>query len=428
MPFLAVQTQNRKEMASMSKRFRPHSKTLQPLQSGPLGAYLEKFAALLVQQGYSSEAGWKKVRLVADLSRWMVQKNLPLGELDEQRTTAFLGWRWKRVPRRSGDQCTLAVLLRQLRQADIVPPPKAPALTPIDLIERDYGRFLRQERGFMSASVGQYLPVARRFLWRCFRDGKIRLKELCTKDVTDFVLQDSSTRGRRSAQFMTTVLRSFLNYLFQEGRTASNLAMAIPAVAGWRLSELPRYLEAAQVEKLLRCCDRRRKVGRRDYAILLLLARLGLRAGEVAGLELDDIDWTAGELLIRGKGNRVDRLPLLHDVGRAVADYLRKGRPSCSTRRVFVHCKAPYTGFGSPPNTVCGIVRRALARAGLHPRHQGAHLLRHSLATNLLRRGASLAQIGQVLRHQQTQTTEIYAKVDLNALRALAQPWPGGVR
>lgn len=410
----------------MSKRFRPHPKTLEPLQTGPLGAYLESFAALLVQQGYSREAGWKKVRLVADLSRWMVQKRLGLEELHEPRITTFLGWRWKRVARQSGDQCTLALLLRHLRQADIIPPPVAPALGPIDLIERDYGHFLRQERGFMSASVGQYLPVAQRFLWHRFGDGRMRLKELCTKDVTDFVLQDSSTRGRRSAQLMTSVLRSFLNYLFQEGKTTTNLASAIPATAGGRLSELPRYLEAAQVEKLLRCCDRRCSVGRRDYAILLLLARLGLRGGEVAGLELEDIDWTAGEMRIRGKGNRVDPLPLLYDVGKALADYLKKGRPRSSARRVFVQSKAPYAGFGNPPNAVSGIVRRALARAGLHPRHQGAHLLRHSLATNLLRRGASLAQIGQVLRHQQTQTTEIYAKVDLNALRPLAQAWPGG--
>ncbi len=225
---------------------------------------------------------------------------------------------------------------------------------------------------------------------------------------------------------MTSVLRSFLNYLFQEGRTITNLAMAIPATAGGRLSELPRYLNAAQVEKLLRGCDRRHKVGRRDHAVLVLLARLGLRASEVAGLELGDIDWTAGELLVRGKGNRVDRMPLLQEAGQAVVDYLRRGRPPCSTRRVFVHCKAPYAGFSSPPNAVSGIVRRALGRAGLNPLNHGAHLLRHSLATNLLRGGASLAQIGQVLRPQQTQTTEIYAKVDMNALRSLAQPWPGG--
>jgi site-specific recombinase XerD len=358
----------------------------------------------------------------------MVQKNVQLEELDEKRTTTFLGWRWKRVAHQTGDQCTVALLLRQLRQEGIVPAPVAPTPSRIDLIEHDYERFLHQERGLMSSTIEGYLRVARRFVCHRFQAGEIRLKELCTKDVTDFVVQDASTRGRRAAQLMASVMRSFLNYLFREGRTATNLAMAIPAMAGGRLSELPRYLETAQVEKLLRCCDRRRRVGRRDYAILLLLARLGLRASEVAGLELEDLDWTAGELRIRGKGNRVDRLPLLQDVGKAIADYLRNGRPSCLSRRVFVQCNAPFAGFSSPPNAVSGLVGRALARAGIKSRHQGAHLLRHSLATSMLRGGASLAQIGQVLRHESPQTTEIYAKVDLSALRVLAQPWPGGAQ
>jgi site-specific recombinase XerD len=280
----------------------------------------------------------------------------------------------------------------------------------------------------MPESVDQYLPAVRRFLSYRFRSGKVRLKKLRAKDVTDFILHDNAGRGRRSLQLTASVLRSFLSFLFQQARITTNLTAAVPTVAGWRLSELPRYLEAEQVEKVLRCCDRRRKVGKRDYAILLLLARLGLRAGEVACLTFDDIDWRAGELLIRGKGARLDRSPLLQDVGKAVVDYLQKGRPDCPTRRVFVQCKAPYVGFASPPNAICGIVRSALARAKIESRHHGAHVLRHSLATRMLGNGASLAQIGQVLRHQLIQTTEIYAKVDLNALRALALPWPGGAR
>jgi len=412
----------------MMVRFSSCAKDLRPLEVGPIGPHLKGFADLVSQQGYCRVNGRLKVRLVSALSLWLHRRHIVLAQLNERVTTAFLSARWRRIAERAGDRSTMTLLLWHLRQADLVPPPTPSLPTPIDLQEEEYGRFLRQERGFMSASVGQYLSVARRFLWHRFHSGKIRLEKLCTKDVTDFVLKDSSIRGRRSAQLMTSVLRSYLNYLFQEGRTATNLAAAIPATAGGRLSELPRYLEAAQVEKLLRGCDRRSKVGRRDHAILVLLARLGLRAGEVASLELDDIDWSAGELLVRGKGNRVDRMPLLQDVGKAVADYLQRGRPRCSTRRLFVHCKAPYGGFSSPPNAVSGIVRRALTRAGLNPRNRGAHLLRHSLATNLLRSGASLAQISQVLRHQQTQTTEIYAKVDVNALHALAQPWPGGAQ
>ena len=407
-------------------RLRPHD--LRPLEAGPLAPHLDSFAALLVKHRYCRVTGWNKLRLVAALSNWMVQTKLRLNDLSEQRIAKFLGWRWRRVAYRSGDKCTLALLLQHLRQLDVIPPQTPPLMTPVDLIERAYGQYLRQERSFMSGSVGQYLTVARRFLWHRFRDGKIRLKELGTKDVGDFVLKDASIRGRRSAQLMASVLRSFLNYLFQEGKTTTNLATAILATAGGRLSELPRYLEAAEVEKLLRSCDRRENAGRRDYAVLVLLARLGLRASEVVNLELDDIDWAAGELVVRGKGNRVDRMPLLQEVGKAVADYLKRGRPRCSTRRVFVHCKAPYAGFSSPPNAVSGIVKRALGRADLNPPNHGAHLLRHSLATNLLRNGASLTQIGQVLRHQQTQTTEIYAKVDVHALRALAQPWPGGVQ
>jgi site-specific recombinase XerD len=410
----------------MIKSFRVHPQSLRPLKAGLLAPHLASFAGLLAQQRYCRVTGWNKLRLVAALGNWLVHAKLQLKDLNERRAAKFLEWRWRRVVYRSGDKCTLALLLQHLRQLDVIPPPTPPLLTPVDLIERAYGQYLRQERSFMSGSVGQYLTVARRFLWNRFRDGKIRLKELGTKDVSDFVLKDFGVRGRRSAQLMTSVLRSFLNYLFQEGKTITNLATAIPATAGGRLSELPRYLEAADVEKLLRSCDRRQNAGRRDYAVLVLLARLGLRASEVANLELDDIDWAAGEMVVRGKGNRVDRMPLLQEVGKAVADYLKRGRPRCSTRRVFVHCKAPYAGFSSPPNAVSNIVKRALGRAGLNPLNHGAHLLRHSLATNLLRSGASLTQIGQVLRHQQTQTTEIYAKVDVNALRArrFMRRWP----
>jgi len=206
-----------------------------------------------------------------------------------------------------------------------------------------------------------------------------------------------------------------------------NLSAFVPIVAIWRMSDLPQFLSPGEVERLLVSCDQSSPVGLRDYAVLLLLARLGLRAGEVVHLSLDAINWEAGEILIRGKSSREDRLPLPKDVGWALVNYLRKGRPECSSRRVFLRINAPRQGFSSSV-AICDIVRRALARTRLSPQHKGAHLLRHSLATTMLRGGASLAHIGQILRHQQAQTTEIYAKVDLKALQALAQPWPGGVR
>jgi site-specific recombinase XerD len=408
--------------------FNPRPEDLHPFKTGPLATHLDGFAAFLVQRRYCKRDGWRKFRLAADLSGWLEQKHLRASELDEKKITVFLKAWWKTTPQRCGDLTTSTLLLRQLRGLRIIPSPAA-ALPPgfIGLMEQDYRNYLIQERGFMPATVGQYLLVMRRFLSHQSQSGKVRLKNLCASDVTAFVSHDSSRRGQRSAQFMATALRNLLGYFFLKGQTTTNLAGAVPRVAGGRLSELPRFLEPAQVEKILRRCNRRHRAGRRDYAILMLLARLGLRSSEVTGLELEDIDWNAGTLLVRGKGARLDRLPLPREVGQAIADYLQKGRPPCSSRRVFIQCCAPYECLAGSP-TMGGIVRRALARAGLNPPHQGAHLLRHSLATRMLRRGASLLQIGQVLRHQESQTTEIYAKVDLDALRALAQPWPGGVR
>ena len=232
-------------------------------------------------------------------------------------------------------------------------------------------------------------------------------------------------RSPASAQLHASALRSFLRFLWQTGQSDIDLTAAIPPVRRWRLVDVPKYLTPDDVTRLLDGCDRSSPVGRRDYAILLLLARLGLRGGEVVRLELDDIDWHTGELTVRGKGAVCSRLPLPCDVGEALATYLRQDRPRCATRRVFVRARAPHRGLGHP-STVSTLVRMALTRAGVNAPIKGAHLLRHSLATDLLRRGASLVDIGDVLRHQHPQTTEIYAKVDLTRLRLLAQPWPAG--
>lgn len=412
----------------MIGRFSPRPEDLQRLQVGPIGPHLPSFATLVAQQGYCSVTGWLKVRLVAKLSRWLQQHRVPLSELSETQIAAFFNARWKRLKRHVGDQTTMALLLRHLRQAHVVvPPPEAGTGSDTDLLCVEYESFLLRERSLTPSSTEKYLDVARRFLFERFPAGKIYVKKLRAGDVTDFLLHDSSNRGRRTVQLTATVLRSFLNFLFQKGRIPTNLAAAVPSVPHRHLAELPHYLEAREVERVLRSCDRRRKIGKRDYAIFLLLARLGLRAGEVAQLTLDDIDWRAGELLVRGKGARVDRLPLLQDVGQALAEYLQKARPACSSRRVFIQCKAPFDGFAGP-QCVSNLVRMALIHLDLSPTHRGAHVLRHSLATGLLRNGASLAQIGQVLRHQLPQTTEIYAKVDFGALRPLALPWIGGAQ
>lgn len=409
----------------MNARFNPQAEDLQRLQVGPIGPHLQSFAALVSQQGYCNVNGWLKIRLVAKLSRWLHQRQIPLNLLNEARIAAFLNSRWKHLASHCGDQITMTLLLRHLRQAKVVAPPPLTNGSDLDLMILEYQGFLLSERSLMSSTTGKYLEAARRFLSRRFPDGKLYLKKLQARDVTDFVLHDTSHRGRRSAQLMATVLRSFLSFLLQKGRIATNLAAVVPSIPHQRLAGVPRYLETREVEMVLRSCDRRRKIGKRDYAIFLLLARLGLRANEVVQLTLDDVDWRAGELLIRGKGARVDRMPLLQDVGQALADYLKNARPVCSSRRLFIQCRAPLEGFAGP-GCVSNLVRWALLRLNLCPRNRGAHVLRHSLATGMLRNGASLAQIGQVLRHQLPQTTEIYAKVDFDALRALALPWMGG--
>jgi site-specific recombinase XerD len=286
---------------------------------------------------------------------------------------------------------------------------------------------LEQERGLRPSTIHKYSGIIRSFLQNRFGSGKVRLRNLVVGDISSFVLEQSSSSRPWGARDAAIVLRNFLAFLTQKGKISINLAASVPSVACWHLRGLPRFLESAQVEKLLTTCDLNSQIGRRDYAVLLLLARLGLRAGEVVHLSLDDINWAAGEVLIRGKSVREDRLPLVPEVGQALANYLKMDRPVCSCRRVFIRAKAPHLGFfGSA--AIWNILRRALTRASLNPSFKGTGLLRRSLATRMLRGGASLAQIGEVLRHQLAQTTEIYAKVDLVALRALAQPWPGGER
>jgi site-specific recombinase XerD len=412
----------------MKDHFQSDSVTLDHYRCGLLGPHLGSFANWLSEQGYPRQTGMQKLRLLAFLSRWLEQKKISIQQLDEQRIEQFLKTQRKQLRRQRQAQHTLTQLLhhlRRLRVAPDQPPPQAGS--PTERLMQDYGRFLAQERGLSQVTLDNYLPSVRRFLIHAFGTRTLRLDQLGANTINGFILRDKSTFSPKRVQLTTSALRSFLGFLYLRGRLAVPLAAAVPTVATWRLSELPQFLEPGQVQQILQSCDRSSPSGRRDYAALLLLARLGLRAGELVHLCLEDINWSSGEVLVRGKSSREDRLPLPPEVGRALARYLQKDRPSCSSRRVFIRLKAPHVGFSSSV-AVCDIVRRALQRACLQPGRKGAHLLRHSLATQMLRGGASLTQIGQILRHQLPQTTEIYAKVDLATLRAVAQPWPGGVR
>lgn len=396
------------------------------LHAGPLASYVDAFAERLQERGYATFSGRKKLWLVADFSRWLERRGLLVSDLDDKVVAKYLARRRQRcgcVQR--GNPETLRDLLRLLRELGAVvavPPPLDDSATA--RVVRDLGQYLACERGLSQATLLNTLPFVRRFLDQRFSGQSVRLDELRAPDVTGFVLRNAHARSPGRAKLMVGALRSFFRFLRLRGDISIDLAGAVPSVAEWRFSTLPRSLEAEDVERLLRSCDQGTPTSLRDHAILLLLARLGLRSGEVIALTLDDIDWEAGELTVRGKGGRQDRLPIPRDVGKAMATYLRRGRPPSSTRRVFVRVKAPRGGLER--SAVGCVVKRALARADLHPPHRGSHLLRHSLATQLLRKGASLAEIGEILRHRLPDTTAIYAKVDLVALRDLAPPWPGG--
>lgn len=412
----------------MINQFPSDPATLQRYRCGPLGPHLHSFANWLSEQGYPRQTGMQKVRLFAFLSRWLDRNKTSIRQLDEQRMDQFIKTQRKQLRRQRQIQCTLTQLLHCLRHLRLVPDQQfSQTESPTDRLVHDYGRFLVQERGLSQVTLDNYLPAARRFLAHAFGTRTLRLDQLGASTIHGFILRNKSTFSPKRVQLTTSALRSFLGFLYLRGHLAVPLAASVPTVATWRLSELPQFLSPEQVRQILHSCDRSSPCGRRDYAALLLLARLGLRAGELVHLCLEDINWSAGEILVRGKSSREDRLPLPPEVGRALAAYLQKDRPACSSRRVFIRMKAPHVGFSSSV-AVCDVVRRALQRAHLQPGHKGAHLLRHSLATQMLRAGASLTQIGQILRHQLPQTTEIYAKVDLTALRAVAQPWPGGVR
>jgi integrase/recombinase XerD len=295
-----------------------------------------------------------------------------------------------------------------------------------DRLRNAYASYLREERALAEPTVFAYAWLVRRFLRsRCVR-RRGSLSALRPTDIQAFMLRHVAAGSRSAAKLMVTALRSFFRFLRFRGVIGADLAACVPSVPNWRMTALPKSIPMQEVRLILRTCDRSTAKGRRDYAILMLLARLGLRCREVVGLTLDDIDWERGEIVVRGKCGRVDRLPMPHDVGQALAACIRRDRPACSTRSVFLRLKAPRRGVGG--GAVTTIVMRAVRRAGLQPPQTGAYLLllRHSLATNMLRQGASLGEIGELLRHGAPTTTQIYAGHDLDGLRMVAQPWPGG--
>ena len=396
---------------------------------GPVAAHIGPFARSQSTQGYTRSSIHRQVLLAASFSHWLKQQGFALPHVDCDRTSLYLRDRARRVRPCLGDAAALRHLLDFLRREGVTAAEKITPrrMTSAERCAHEYGQHLRDTCALARATIVNYVPFIRGFLTDRFGDGPVRLALLNAGDVVRFVQRQAPQLHLKRAKLLTSALRSFLRYARYRGAVVLDLAAAVPIVANWSMPSIPRAIGADQVRRLLASINRHTAIGRRDYAIVLLLARLGLRSGEVAFLELEDINWDSGQVSVRGKRGHRTALPLPADVGAAIAAYLRHGRPRSTSRRVFLRSKAPIRGFLGQ----CGvgsIVRHALQRAGIQAPTRGGHQFRHALATQMLRHGASLTEIGDALRHRSPQTTTIYAKVDLKALRTLALPWPGGAR
>jgi len=399
-----------------------------PLE-GPLAAQIAAFAKWARDQGYAPRSRYRRVLLAAGLSRWLGRQAVRLRHVSAEHPVRYLRSRARRVQVHRGDAAALRQLVEFLRRQGVIPAAKiAPRrLTPVEQTVQAFERYLRDERALADATVINYVPFIRGFLADRFGDGAVTLSHLSASDVVRFVQRQAARLHLKRAKLVTCALRSFLQYARYRGDIVLDLAAAVPTVANWSMTSIPRAIPAEHVRQLLAGVSRRTAMGRRDYAILLLLARLGLRSSEVVGLELGDLDWNAGRLSVRGKGGQRTALPLPADVGAAIVAYLRHGRPRSPSRRVFLRARAPIRGFLGQ-SAVGSLVRHTLERAGIEAPTKGAHQFRHALATQMLRHGASLTEIGAVLRHHSPETTKMYTKVDVDALRTLALPWPGGVQ
>ncbi len=399
---------------------------LRRLQEGALGAHLELFSARLLREGHCQQSAWRNIRVVDDFGQWFVRKGIVIEDIDEAIVDRYMRFRARHRHPFSSDRPALNRFLAVMRDAEVISPQRPPRLSLHEQRMEDFRRHLREQGGFAPRSIITHLPTLRRFLAECCKNETESFSRLVAADIVNFVGHHAPHQSTRSTQRMCWTLRSFLRYLRYKGLIEIDLVSAVPPVRTWRFASFPRYLAPEEVQKVLDTIDRSTPLGRRDYAVLLLLARLGLRASEVTSLCLQDIDWQSGLLTIRGKGRQRAQMPLPSEVGAAICDYLQHSRPRSESRRVFLREWAPHIGFASAAS-VTMIARIALERAKVDTPRKGAHVFRHTLATRLLRSGASLTQIGQLLRHRSQDSTRIYAKVDIEALRSLSMRWPGGV-
>jgi len=401
---------------------KPH--TLLRLRRGPLGPYLDLYAKHLEEQGYAGTAACLLIRVVGGFSRWLKRNEVAVPSITREVILKYLKCRARSHRPNRSDAAALKKMLNILYEQGVIQKPFA-VQTPASQLADSFASYLREERALAASTISRYREVVASFLSDRFLDGPIDMSALSLRDVVDFVMREASRIGVNSSRNVTNALRSFLKFAQYRGYIALDLAASVPAVANWSQADIPRALPADQVEIVLDFCNRDTATGSRDYAILQLLARLGLRACEVATLKLEDIDWMVSCITVRGKGGKRTQLPLPAEVAEAIACYLRHWRAKTRDRSVFLRRRAPIAGFEHPA-AISAIVGRAIMRAGINCPRKGSHQFRHGLATEMLRQGASLAEIGELLGHASPRTTQIYAKVDLASLRKLAISWPGG--
>jgi integrase/recombinase XerD len=399
---------------------------------GPFDNYRTQFRQYLLERNYVESTIGSYLRCIGGLDELMKVEGVTFGELDETQAVGLVaktGWTQRRKIYATFIMSRFVRFLAERGVGKPALPPTAKEIARMEL-RRDYSNYLRRQRGLSERTIFHSWRIAERFLG--FRFGKETgdLSQIRASDIVNFLQQLVTRKPPLRDKTLSSHLRNFFRYLFKIGKTTVNLALGIPSVAQRYGTRLPRNLTTEQVDILVRAVRADTAGGRRNYAMVMLLARLGLRATEVIAMQLDDIDWRSGEVIVRGKGNRHDRVPLPSDVGEALADYIKSDRETAS-RALFVTERAPHRPFkdGQVLNL---ILRGAFARTGLKPPapYVGSHILRHSLATNLVQRGASLEEIGDMLRHRSRASTMLYAKLDIEGLRSIAQPWPvaGGAK
>lgn len=403
--------------------------THERMRSGSVGPYVDSFAIALAEAGYSPHTIRGYLRTVAHFGRWADRGDIAISSFDG---TIVVGFRehltsCRCFKRNKGvfRDATIGVerLLAYLRLYQVIAPAESVApVPPFAALSERFADWTLRHRGLAPITTHRYQCVLRPFLAALGEDPAAYDVE----HIRAFVIEQLASLGREGTRSAVTAIRAFLRFLVAERRVPSGMEHCVPTVPQWRLSSMPRYLEAPDLERVVNSCDVSKAHGLRDHAVLLLLARLGLRAGDIAAMRLADIDWCCGTLRVCGKSRRDVLLPLPQAVGDAVLAYLERGRPSSPSVQLFLTVSAPARPFASS-TTVADIVRCALKRTGIpHPPARGAHLLRHSAATAMLRAGSSLDVIATVLRHQSPDTTAHYAKVDLVLLEQVVQPWLGG--